>query len=133
MTRLLTLALCGALLVACGDDNGTGPENPPSVTGAWTLSQVDGNGLPVTTTVNGVQVTINAGAITFTANGGYSGTLQTDLGAATDQGSYTQDGSAIALTSTTPGADPASGTVSGSTLTLRYGSPPAGPTFTFTK
>lgn len=134
MKRLLALALCGALLAACGDDdNGTGPESP-SVVGAWTLTQIDGQALPTSITVEQTTLTVTAGTLTFAANARYSGAVTfQEIGSVPDQGAYTQTGSTVVLTSDTQGVDPGTATVSGNTLTLQYGSPPSGPTFTFTK
>lgn len=75
LQRVLTLALTAAM-VACGDDEPTGPLPDQPIPGTYDLIRVDGARLPYTTTVQDVKVTLKSGLLVLEEDGTF--TLEAD-------------------------------------------------------
>ena len=119
MIRRVVLAFLAFGLVACGDD-GLGPED---VAGTYTLQSLDGEELPAGFGIPGLE--ISAGSLTLNQDMTYSTstTIVDTMGALVSQstsvGIYTLNSSG-AFTLTPSQGDAASGSISGSTLTLAH-------------
>ena len=118
---LFCLAL--AALAACSGDSSTDPN--ATIGGTYTLRTVNGSALPYIVAQSGAnKYEITDDAITLTDAGSWTELWhdrtttngQVTTSANTDGGTYTRNGTAITLNSTTSGA--ISGSVSGGTLTL---------------
>ncbi|MDQ6633272.1 MAG: hypothetical protein M3Z10_00770 [Gemmatimonadota bacterium] len=122
MRRALFL-LALAALAACSGDSGTDPN--ASIAGSYSLRTVNGSPLPYIVAQSGSnKYEITDDAISLNDAGTWSELWhdrtttngQVTTSANTDGGTYTRNGTAITLNSTTSGA--ISGSVSGGTLTL---------------
>ena len=122
MRRLIPLIL--AVAVACGSDSPTQPTTA-SIAGTWTLTSVNGTGLPfVTSQTANDKVELVGDVVTATATGTYTEVFsfrETLNGVVTtrnepDNGTYTLNGTAITLNSSTQGS--ITGALSGNTFTL---------------
>jgi hypothetical protein len=116
------------LLAACGGDSGSNPV--ASVVGTYALNSVDSGSLPVTVYSDASStVELLDEALTLRSDGKYAtlahvrmtenGQVTTDT--AEDSGTYTLSGSTLAFVSTDPEVGSATGSVDGSTLTVRSG------------
>lgn len=122
MRRLIPLIL--AIAVACGSDSPTQPTNA-SIAGTWSLTSVNGSGLPfvMSQTAND-KVELVGDVVTATPTGTYTEVFsfrETLNGVVTttsepDNGTYTINGNAITLNSSTNGS--ITGALSGNTFTL---------------
>jgi lipocalin-like protein len=122
MRRLIPLVL--AIAVACGSDSPTQPTNA-SIAGTWSLTSVNGAGLPfVVSQTAGDKVELVGDVVTATATGTYTERFtfrETLNGVVTttdqpDNGTYTINGNAITLHSSTNGS--ITGALNGNTFTL---------------
>ena len=122
MRRLIPLIL--AIAVACGSDSPTQPTNA-SIAGTWNLTSVNGTGLPFVINQSGTdKVELVSDVVTATATGTYTEMFsfrETLNGVVTtttepDNGTYTINGTAITLHSSTNGS--ITGALNGNTFTL---------------
>ena len=122
MRRLIPLIL--AIAVACGSDSPTQPTNA-SIAGTWALTSVNATGLPFVVSQTATdKVELVGDVVTATATGTYTEMFtfrETLNGVVTttsqpDNGTYSINGNAITLTSSTNGS--ITGALSGNTFTL---------------
>lgn len=122
MRRLIPLVL--AIAVACGSDSPTQPTNA-SIAGTWALTSVNAAGLPFVVSQTATdKVELVGDVVTATPTGTYTEMFtfrETLNGVVTttsqpDNGTYSINGNAITLTSSTNGS--ITGAVSGNTFTL---------------
>lgn len=122
MRRLIPLVL--AVAVACGSDSPTQPTTT-SIAGTWSLTSVNAVGLPFVINQSGNdKLELVGDVVTATATGTYTETFsyrETLNGVVTtssqpDNGTYTINGNAITLNSSTTG--PITGALSGNTFTV---------------
>ena len=117
MVRRVFLAFLVFGVTACSDSIG-----PEDIAGTYTLLSVDGEGLPAGFGTPGLE--IEAGSLTLNQDMTYSTSVTTvdTMGALVNQstsvGTYTFDQGAITLTPSQGGA--ASGSVSGTTVTIAH-------------
>ena len=130
MRHLLYPTLAAALIVtsACGSDSSTGPATA-SFAGTYSLKTVNSAPLPYTMPDDGSgteTIEILADSHTLTEDGKYSGVMQVRLSAnegqvvtnLTSAGTYALSGSTVTLTASEDPTDKATGTISGSNLTI---------------
>lgn len=121
--RKLFAVLALALAAACGSDSATNVQ--ASIAGTYSLRTINGTPMPFILAQTGANktevtddaITLNNGG-TWTESGHYRTTTNgvATTSSVVDAGTYTLNGTAITLTSANTGV--ASGTVSGSTLTV---------------
>ena len=107
---VLALAAAVATLAACGGDS-KGVTGPTNVSGTYSLSTIDGSGLPYTVPNNPDHtIVIQSGTVTLGSDHSYTigGTGTSDGGAPqqviADAGTYTLSGSTVTFTSTSHSA-----------------------------
>ena len=122
MRRFIPLILAAA--VACGSDSSTQPTTT-SIAGTWDLTSVNGTALPFVINQTGTdKLELVGDVVTATATGTYTESFsfrETLNGVVTtttepDNGTYTINGNAITLNSSTNGS--ITGALSGNTFTL---------------
>jgi hypothetical protein len=116
-------------LLACGDDEGTGPGDGDAFNATYQLVSVEGEDVPATFTADDgeggtIELVVESGEVDFNDDGTWSGSINFSIegqdDSSTGEGTYEVDGNTITLTDDTDDST-ITATIDGDTITYTDG------------